>query len=131
MYYVNVRESQHEFEKKNLVTISGRKGGYDEKVCKYCGIKGKQYTFEVIQIRENYKQENVFLCPKAPKKQKINQIKITTCTAVGRIFENLITNSVHDVIPAPLGEKEDSKGVWVMGIGEPVKVLNNEFTVVV
>jgi hypothetical protein len=131
MYYVNVKESQHEFDKKNLVTISGRKGGYDNKICKYCGIKGKQYALEIIQIGENYKEENAFLCPKAPKKKKPKQIKITICRAVGRVFENLTPNSIHNVVDVPKGEKEDNQGFWVMGKGEPVKVLNNEFTVVV
>ena len=128
MYHVNVKESQHSFDKKNLVTIAGRKGGYDLKVCRHCGIKGKQYALESIQIGENYKKENAFQCPKAPKVEKPKQIKITICRAVGRCFENLTPNSVHDVVPTPKGEKEDNAGVWVMGVGEPVKVLNNEFT---
>lgn len=133
MYYVNVKESQHLFDKKNLVTISGRKGNYDEKVCKHCGIKGKQYALESIQISETYKRENVFLCPKAPKmvKPKYQQIKIIYCNAIGRVFGNLTPNSIHDVVPIPKGEKDDNRGVWVMGIGEPVKVLNNEFQIVV
>ena len=130
MYHVNVKESQHVFEKKNLVTISGRKGGFDEKVCKYCGIKGKQYALESIQIIENYKRDNAFLCPKAPKIEKPNQIKITNCRAFGRVFANITPNSIHIVVPAPKGEKEDNRGFWVMGIGDPVKVLNNEFVVV-
>lgn len=130
MYHVNVKESQHEFEKKNLVTIAGKKGGYDLKVCKNCGIKGKQYALESIQIAQSYNIEKAFTCPKAPKIDKPKQIKITHCTAVGRCFANLTPNSVHDTIPTPKGEKEDNKGVWVMGIGEPVKVLNNEFTTI-
>lgn len=130
MYHVNVKESQHVFEKKNLVTISGRKGMYDEKVCKNCGIKGRQYALESIQISENYKRENAFICPKATEVEKPKQIKITYCTAFGRVFANITPNSIHDVVPAPPTEKEDASGVWVMGIGEPIKVLNNEFVVV-
>jgi len=127
MYHVNVKDSGHEFEKKNLVTISGRKGGYDMKVCKHCGIKGNQYALESIQISGSYKSENAFTCPKAPKVEKPKRIKITRCTASGRIFENLTPDSEHDVVPVPVGEKDDNKGVWVMGVGEPVKVLNYEY----
>lgn len=127
MYHVDVKESGHEFEKKNLVTITGRKGGYDLKVCKYCGIKGKQYALESIQIGENYNKERVFLCPKAPKREKPKQIKILYCNASSRIFANITPDSVHDVISIPEGEKDNNKGVWVMGVGEPVKILNYEF----
>lgn len=130
MYQVNVKESGHNFIKKNLVTIIGKKGGYDEKVCEHCGIKGKQFALEYIQIGANYNREKAFLCPKAPK-LKSKQIKITYCNAMGRAFENLTPNSIHDVISAPTGEKEDNRGVWVMGNGEPVKVLNSEFTEVI
>jgi len=130
MYHVNVKESQHLFEKKNLVTISGRKGGYDEKICKNCGIKGKQYSLESIQIPQNYKIENAFLCPKAEPIKKTLQIKITNCNAVGKVFANLKSGTIHNVVAAPKNETEDAKGVWVEGIGEPVKVLNCEFVIV-
>jgi hypothetical protein len=130
MYHVNVKESQHEFDKKNLVTIAGRKGGYDNKVCKHCGIKGKQYALESIDIPETYNKKKAFLCPNAPKIEQPKKIKITYCNAMGRQFGNLEPGTVHDVVPAPKNEVEDTAGVWVMGIGEPVKVLNREFTVV-
>jgi hypothetical protein len=131
MYHVNVKESGHLFEKTNLVTISGRNGGYDKKFCKYCGIKGNQYALETIQISETNNRDKAFLCPKAPKVEQPKQIKITVCRAQGRIFANLTPGSVHDVVPTPANETQDNKGVWVMGVGEPVKVLNNEFTLVV
>jgi hypothetical protein len=127
MYYVNVKESLHEFEKTNLITIMGRKGGYDKKVCKNCGIKGNQYNLDVIQIGEHYKRENAFLCRKAKPIEFTKKIKITFCTAHGKSFSNLTPDSIHEIITPPKGYSNDSLGVWVMGNGEPVKVLNNEF----
>ena len=58
---------------------------------------------------------------------QIRKIKITHCEAFGIQFENLVDGSIHEVIKTPSGYKNDSKGVWVMGVGEPVKVLNREF----
>lgn len=58
------------------------------------------------------------------------KIKITKCNAVGKIFSNLTPNSIHEITTAPKGYKSDKKGVWVMGIGEKVKVLNSEFELI-
>lgn len=57
------------------------------------------------------------------------RIKIVSCDAFGPAFNNLKPGSVHKVIDTP-SEEDDSKGVWVMGVGEPVKVLLNEYEVV-
>ena len=58
---------------------------------------------------------------------KAKKIKIIKCTAYGEIFANLIPNSTHDVIEAPNGYSNDTMGVWVQGVGEPVKVLSYEY----
>lgn len=56
------------------------------------------------------------------------KIKITNCKAFGEMFKNLTPGSIHEVIEAPKEYKNSKiKGVWVMGVGEPVKVLDNEF----
>lgn len=57
------------------------------------------------------------------------KIRIINCTAVGPQFENLTPGSIHEVIPAPKGEN-NNRGWWVMGVGEPVKVLTHEAKVV-
>jgi|GEM_PF-2237788 len=41
---------------------------------------------------------------------------------------------IHDfekqnLVTPPDGYKDDFKGVWVMGVGEPVKVLVGEYTI--
>lgn len=57
------------------------------------------------------------------------KIKITFCNAQGGQFANLTPGSEHEVIDPPKGHKNDNRGVWVMGVGEPVKVLKREYEV--
>lgn len=46
------------------------------------------------------------------------KVKITNhFNAVGSVFENIIEDSIHDVI------RIDKYDVWVMGNGEAVKIL--------
>jgi hypothetical protein len=58
---------------------------------------------------------------------KPKRIRIKYCTALGKVFENLTPGSEHNVINPPSPYKNDKRGVWVMGIGEPVKLLNGEY----
>ena len=61
----------------------------------------------------------------------MKSIKIKHCKAYGKLFENITDGSIHKIIPPPKGFKRDlknTKGVWVMGVGGPVKILYNEFT---
>lgn len=127
MYNVNIKESQHVFKKKNLMTIMGRKGGYDELVCELCGVKGRTYSLGVVRIAETYKRENVFLCKKALPVEVKKRVKVSLCTASGKAFGNITPDSEHDVVTPPVGYKNDHTGVWVMGVGEPVKLLSYEF----
>ncbi|GGB82740.1 hypothetical protein GCM10007424_23470 [Flavobacterium suaedae] len=119
--------TNHDFEKTNLVTKYSRKGNYDDYKCTNCGMKGKSYRLNEIQVSDTYSSSNVANCKKAPLFQPPKKIKITQCTASGEAFKNLTNGSVHDVVTPPEGYKNDYRGVWVMGVGEPVKVLNNEF----
>ncbi len=129
MKYSNILTSQHDWVKQNLITITTKKGCYDEVTCSYCGMKGKRYGIgsEIIEVPNKYKSEHVHLCPKAPKKEFKGKIQITYCTAHGRVFANLTPNSIHEIVTPPVGYKNGHTGVWVMGVGEPVKVLSNEF----
>ncbi len=56
-------------------------------------------------------------------------ITITNCTATGNVFKNLTPGSEHTIIDPPAGRINFSDGVWVMGKGEAVKVLNSEFEI--
>jgi len=128
MYHVSIKKSRHNWDKKNLVSKPGKKGHYDEVECTNCGIKGRRYGFTEVSISESYSKEKAFNCPKAPPLCIPERIKITFCTASGRAFGNLIPGSEHDVLECPPEPyKNDNSGVWVMGVGEPVKVLREEF----
>lgn len=61
---------------------------------------------------------------------KKKKIQVTKCHAFGESFNNLKPGSVHEVIPAPQGYKNDKRDcVWVMGVGEPVLLLRGEYKV--
>lgn len=127
MYQSNIKTAQHVWEKQNLVTVNRRGKMFDEMVCKNCKMKGRRFGFESVEVSENYKFENVHLCPKAKPIEIPEKVKVTNCTASGKSFGNLTPNSIHQVVTPPSGYKNDHTGVWVMGVGEPVKLLSNEF----
>lgn len=114
----------HHWEKQNLTTERDKKGLFDEYKCSCCGIKGKSYTFGFIEVSGRYKTEKLRKC-KVVMKSK--QIRIINCQATGPQFENLKDGSVHTIIDPPKG-CDNKRGEWVMGVGEPVLVLANEFT---
>lgn len=124
MYNIKLTEGGHNWSKQNLMTIVKAKTNYDILKCTNCGIIGKTTSLATIALKGSYSKQKVFNCNNKdiPKKR----IKITRCNAAGDIFENLKPNSEHDVIAHPEGENNDN-GIWVMGIGEPVKVLDGEF----
>lgn len=128
MYISNIKTSQHVWEKQNLVTIRKKGKMFDEMVCKNCGMKGERHGFVSVEVSEKYNIKNVHLCPKAPKIILPKKIKVVKCTAHGKQFLNLLPNSIHEVVTPPEGYENDHTGIWVMGIGEPVKLLPFEFT---
>ena len=58
--------------------------------------------------------------------EKKEKIQITDCKAFGKFFENLTPGSIHEVLTAPEGGRING-GVWVMGVGGPVFVLDGEY----
>lgn len=49
--------------------------------------------------------------------------------AYGPAFENLKPGAIVEPVKAPTGQKHLS-GIWVMGVGEPVRLLPGEFKLV-
>ena len=129
MHQSNIKTSQHDWDKLNLVTIVRGGKMFDEVVCKNCGMKGRRYGFYTVHVSESYSIDKVNLCPKSVQFNVPEKVQVTRCTANGGAFENLTPGSVHVVIEPPIGYKNDHTGVWVMGVGEPVRLLTNEFTV--
>lgn len=122
MIHQSLSEGGHRWEKQNLVTLSARRGGCDTYKCCQCGIEGRSYHLGTIDIPEKFAHK-AKSCPKLVKKGKI---KVIRCNAVGTQFANLTPNSIHNVIDTPIGESS-TRGVWVMGVGEPVMLLYGEF----
>lgn len=130
MYQSGIKTSGHVWEKQNLVTINSRGKMYDQMVCKNCGMKGRRYGFTTVEVSENYKFENVHRCPKSEEIKLPEKVKVIRCTANGKAFSNLLPNTIHEIVTPPNGYKNDHTGVWVMGVGEPVKLLTSEFVAV-
>jgi hypothetical protein len=127
MYRSNIKTSQHNWVKQNLVTVSRGGKMFDEMICSNCKMKGRRYDFVSVEVSEKYKSENVHLCPKADPIVIPKKIKVIRCMANGNAFKNINPDSVHEVVTPPVGYKNDHTGVWVMGVGEPVKLLRNEY----
>lgn len=128
MYQVSLSDSGHSWTKQNLVTITKGSTPHDIMKCEKCGVEGRVYNLTHIQLSESYSREKAYRCPFWTPDQQPAQIKITGCNAMGAQFGNLTPGSIHAVIDPPDGYKNDPTGVWVMGIGEPVKVLRGEYT---
>ena len=125
MIIIDRAKTNHNFEKQNMMTKFDRKGAYDDFKCSLCGLSGKAYNLKEVFVSER----SVKKARNCPKFNTPTKIQITQCTAVGRLFTNLIPKTIHYVVPAPEGY-DNSGGVWVMGVGEPVKVLFGEYEIV-
>lgn len=123
MIDVEIQDSEHKFEKTNLITIMSRKGGYDELKCTVCGFKARSFTLGYIRLHKNQVEKGLDCKKVSPTRQ----IQITQCNAQGKAFANLTPGSIHEIVPPPKPHKNDEKGHWVQGVGEPVKVLRGEY----
>lgn len=115
------------WKKVNLVTLHSGKNSYD--LYKHTsGVTGKRWGIKewLILTEKNFKKYSLWTNNRN-KTLKGRTVRITRCDACGNQFKNLIPGSKHTVIPPPESKTEDDRGVWVIGVGEPVKILNNEF----
>lgn len=56
------------------------------------------------------------------------KVRITNFTGCSRDFANIIEGSEHDVVPCPEKYKDKySQSVWIMGLKEPVRLLEGEY----
>ena len=118
----------HDWSKQNLITVSKARKSYDILKCTKCGIEGKRLNVSTITFTENVPLNKIKNCDgKGIIPIKIRVIK---CNAFGEIFINLVPNSEHTVVDAPHPYKNDQSGVWVQGIGEPVKLLKGEYEII-
>ena len=124
MFILNLLQNGHDWEKVNQVGKESRRGIYDVFRCKHCGLTGKSYSLGLLEIAERDRKKAA-MCKGARKLAK-SYVKVIRCAAYGKVFGNLKPGSIHKVVPPPDGEK-NSRGEWVMGVGEPVLLLFGEF----
>lgn len=123
MIATNFTEGGHEWKKANLVTLTSKGGSqYDLYRCACCGLEAKMYRFNELVVDERYRRK----LARCSGMIRFRQLKIIRCRAVGSQFANLTPESVHDIINPPDGYNRE-RGEWVMGVGEPVMVLFDEF----
>lgn len=128
MKYINLNNTSHKFDKKNLVTIRDGRGPYDQLECEYCGLKAKRRSLTPnVEVSKRTNDDRLILCPKAPEVVIPDEVIVLQCDAQGAPFANCQYGEVLPVVEPPEGHQHDYKGVWVQGAGEPVKLLNREF----
>lgn len=127
MHYVNKETSLHDWEKANFLKLEKAGRLFDEMECFKCGIKGRHYEGDIIEVTERFKSENAHGCLKAEKPSKRKRVRIIKCNDLSFQFKELKPNTVHSIINPPRGYCGVMSGVWVMGIDEPVKLEKGEF----
>lgn len=77
MITVDIQNGHHEWEKQNLVTIMGKRGGYDIMKCKGCGMIGKRTNLASITLKASYSIEKINKCPayKKPTEEENQKFK--------------------------------------------------------
>jgi hypothetical protein len=125
---ISLENTPHDFDKVNTITKKDSRGHYDQLRCKKCGIEVRRYGIGSISLTVVKLSKNECIAEIPDQDMYIGKaIQITHCTAMGGAFSNLIPGSKHLIIPAQHSHYNSATGVWVMGKGEPVKVLSNEF----
>ena len=121
MRIISFEKGGHSWVKTNLVT-QGKHKSYDTYRCSQCGMQAKSYQLGCLSVREFYANR----IDRCPGLKVAKRVVITQCNAVGPQFANLTPGSEHDIISPPAGY-DNKRGEWVMGIGEPVMLLYEEF----
>lgn len=122
---INLEDTDHDFDKINLFTQTG---GYDTYRCK-CGLEGKRNSLSPI-LNITGKASLIAKCPNAKPKEAVTveRVRITNFEGCSSEFKNLTNGSEHDVVACPK-EHQSKYGsdVWVMGMTEPVRLLEHEY----
>lgn len=134
--------SNHVWEKKNLITLIDKKSGYDIYYCKKCNIVCKQRTIGILEFESNSLSEieKYNNCKKFIKiismddeKYDVGNKVILNIVNFNNVIEskNLVKNSEHIIVNPPDEYKEKypncETSVWIMGTTKPVRLLCGEF----
>jgi hypothetical protein len=127
---MNNDTSGHKWSKVNQVTLKDQKSTYDLMQCDSCQLKGKRRSFTEIQIPSTHGYNKVFNCP-ASNSADVKRVRIKKVNGGPGLFDNLTPGSEHDTVPVPEHQKHKNlSGVWVMGVGEPVRILPTEYEII-
>jgi len=131
IYKIDLNKTSHEFEKEQLIVKSDSSGTYVVYKCKRCGLGARKYKDSdllIVRSRKKLTDEQLLRCSKEIISIPAKRIRVLHKPNIANpAFDNLIVGSEHECIPPPPGQPNRLPGVWVNGIGEPVKLLNGEF----
>ena len=121
----------HEWDKVNSTTIMKGGKSYDIMKCSLCDITGKRFGItSTLVLDGRTSQKKISFCNNKLDPFMGREITIGRLnTGIRGPFENMTEGSVHTVINPPEEHKHmtNGKDVWVMGNGEPVRILSHEF----
>ena len=125
---ISLKNTIHNFEKINLVSRDN--GCSDQYVCKDCGLKGERKVLVGDMISVSGPKDKIEKCngKKLGKSNSLvgRKVRVTNFTGFGSAFGNIVNGSIHEIVETP-SNPGTKPGVWVMGIGEPVKLLDFEY----
>lgn len=116
----------HNWQKTNLMTQQDSKGSYDQMICTKCGVKGKRRGLHTIDVDERFSDDKIDNCTgETPEEIEITE---DSASQAGPQFANLKVGTTHKTVDPPDEYKEKNlSGVWVQGVGEPVRLLPREY----
>lgn len=119
--YLNLRSSLH-----NFVKVESESGVW---ACSKCGILGdRDGEGHTLIVGDDTPDEKIAKCDEAVIVFKPIKIEVVRGEGFAPYFENLTPGSVHETVETPEEHKTSTApGVWVIGDGEPVKLLRGEY----
>ena len=124
------------FEPKELVELSHHNFFELNRMYSDDDVENTKFDFskETKSYLNKIKQDNEYR-NSAKGRKTGRKIKILACTAFGSAFENLPIGEIVDEIDMSASDANLYQGVWVMGNGEPIKLINSadidEFEIII
>lgn len=55
------------------------------------------------------------------------KVKVIYCWSASPVYSNLKPNTIHTIIPASPGSRNNNSGVWVKGVGDVARLIEGEY----